>query len=210
MSELKSMIRMDLAILGHQGIAAVLLIVFGFVMGLAGFTGFAVPFMTTVALLLPIHIFTSDFRYPAGVLHSTLPMRRRTVITSHYLTALGVLGVLFILIAVMAYARSLCEGNGVVPGSLLGIAAIATVVAIMLPVIVRFGQKATWIILLGYGLLIAGVFALAVAYPVESELLVEWFAQRLWATVAGSWIIAVVAWLVSYFTSQHLWARRDF
>ena len=210
MSELQSMLRMDLAMLRHQGIAAALLLIVGFIAGLLGYTSFAVPFMTTMMLLLPINIFTSDFRYPAGTLHSTLPLRRRTVINSHYLITLGMLGLLMVLVAFMAYVRSMHDNNGAVPGSLIGMAAIVTMVAVTLPVVVKFGQKATWIVPLGYSLLIMGVFALAVAYPVQSEQLVEWLAQRLWTTVGIAWVVAAIAWVISYLLSQRFWARKDF
>lgn len=165
--------------------------------------------------LIAVNAFTMDDNHRLPLLYGGLPVTRRTVVTSHYLIALAALAAAALLIVPAALiSASRPEGGlfadevGIGLGTLLGTSAA---LAVMIPLIVRFGSRALGYVALGIMAVFAFV-ALAVGpwIAAPAARLTAWAAANPVLATAVAVVLLVAAWLASYLASVRLYAAKDF
>lgn len=173
----------------------------------------SLPMAAAVALSLSLSIFYAHATYGLPRLYGTLPVRRSTVIVSHYLVASGLFVAVIASAGVMIVIGALLRGEPAV-GSLLAVGVVFGVLSLVtapqLPVIIRFGPETARVVLL----IVAGVVALAIVAlgflgrggRIEAVL----SSDLPWAWLVGGIVsVGVVAWGLSLLVSLRIYQSQD-
>lgn len=180
---------------------------------LFGGTAMGVPMAATVASILSLNVFTADSLHGLTRLHGSLPVARRTVITSHFLVALG------LMLTIVAGAVTLAALGDTVRGEpsdalltgLLLFGVLSVVIAAQFPFQVRYGHQPARVILIALmGVVALGFVFVATVGATFLETLETGSAEG--SLTVFPWLvagIAVVVWVVSYAVSRRIYERQD-
>lgn len=213
MSELLPMLKFDLRVVaGAQGGVMVLIVlVAGGLAAFGGSASVATPMVVVLALFLGLSLFTSDETYRLRHLHGTLPVARRTVLTSHYAVGAGALVLLMAVGLFAALLGTVVSGEPVestVTGSLLVLGVVLLAYAVQVPLIVRFGATQGRFALLAVMAVVIAVAMLAVGAADAVDIEVPAFL----ASPALPWLVVgvgLVALVPSWWASVLLYERQD-
>lgn len=215
MTNLWPMIRLDVRTMAAGSpmvLAAMALLVGAF--ALLGGSAFAMPIAAAITLSPAIGVFNADSQHGLTQLHGVLPVRRRTVVTSHFLVSFAVMGAMVALAAGLSAVGQLLRGQtavGEVYAGMVLFAVLALLVVPQFPIQVKYGHSASRIVLLlfaavvGLGLLaatlIGGESLRQLAGSIDDQV-VSWLP----ATMLG---IGLLAWVGSYLLTRWLYERQD-
>lgn len=213
MSDLGPMLRLDLFALAGVRRNLLILLVMAALFPLLGGPTFALPLLTLGAVMSANHLFQVDETYHLRTLYGTLPLRRSTVLASHYLVTVVLLAVFLSLGAAFLVVGGLVR-DGAVPAG-LGVlvggvgAAMLLVLSVQIPVIVRVGvQRAAWVVLLAFTAVLGSTLLLPEATVLGA---IARFGQATTAPalVAGVALAGAAALAVSYHVAVRMYERQD-
>lgn len=167
------------------------------------------PFIVMLAVMVPMNILSKDQSTKLPTLYISLPMKRSTVMASHYLCSAGAFVVIGVVIEVFAFATG-DPGEPLSAAAVLG--GVALVAALIMPLQVKFGSAAMFIsmiviMVLAFG---GGMPAGALADSSDLDRWLAWGGQHVGLIVGGLWCVVILAWVCSYLTSRRVWLRKDF
>lgn len=172
------------------------------------------PLMATMPIaLIPLLASTASFIADRDdrldFLSAQLPVTRRTIVASHYLigaaafavTVVVVLGIATALRPEDAEARSLAA---------LTLAGIATIAAVAMPAIARFGRQS--LLFVTFGLSAVGLLAARFLPPAADALgrAVEWSGTHALETTLLAAAALALLWAASYAVTAAIYQRRDY
>lgn len=215
MRNLAPMIRLDLANLANWRRAALPVLGALIFMTWANGMQMAVVLLYLGCYLLCLNPFTVDDRFKVPQLYGSLPVTRRTVITSHYVIAVGAVLGTVALIPAVAWLSHLTTRNDFTTEALGGLAGLlisALFFSALLPLTVRLGPQATSYAFLG----LMVVFALATmllrgpAKAFDMRWLVDLIMGKQGTTVVFLAIAVLIAWGLSYLLAVRWYEAKDF
>lgn len=167
------------------------------------------PFIVMLAVMVPMNILSKDQSTKLPTLYVSLPMKRSTVMASHYLCSAGAFVVIGVVIEVFAFATG-DPGEPLSAAAVLG--GVALVAALIMPLQVKFGSAAMFIsmivmMVLAFG---GGMLAGALADSSDLDRWLAWGRQHVGLIVGGLWGVVILAWICSYLISRRVWLRKDF
>ena len=167
------------------------------------------PFIVMLAVMVPMNILSKDQSTKLPTLYVSLPMKRSTVMASHYLCSAGAFVVIGVVIEVFAFATG-DPGEPLSAAAVLG--GVALVTALIMPLQVKFGSAAMFIsmivmMVLAFG---GGMLAGALADSSDLDRWLAWGSQHVGLIVGGLWGVVILAWICSYLISRRVWLRKDF
>lgn len=212
-SALAPMVRMDLLNLRQQRRFVGIFLAIAVVSTWASGSQQGLVTVMVFALMLPLNLLQIDQNARLPMLYGGLPLRRRTVIASHYVVAAmmlastAVAGVALVGVDAVTGRGAWTEGLGSVGGTVLF---LTLALAIMLPLALRFGtQTASLILMAGTAVLIL----LVTAVPTVRDRLsgaAAWLAPLppAWGVAMGA-IVMVGALVASYLVSVRIYEGQD-
>ena len=167
------------------------------------------PFIVMLAVMVPMNILSKDQSTKLPTLYVSLPMKRSTVMASHYLCSAGAFVAIGVVIEVFAFATG-DPGEPLSAAAVLG--GVALVAALIMPLQVKFGSAAMFIsmivmMVLAFG---GGMLAGALADSSDLDRWLAWGRQHVWLIVGGLWGVVILAWICSYLIARRVWLRKDF
>lgn len=207
---LAAMFRFDLLSLrgfSRVGVLLVALAVINAIVAPGGQTAVVMlAVMTVIIVLIP---FANDERYQPWLLLGTLPIARRTVVLSRYgIVVGGLVAMAAFLTALLAATGQLARDPLAVTSVLSTAMGIGLLLAIEIPLIVRFGYtKAMWTILV---LVMAIAGALAMDLLAAPPLDAVGGGLTPGGLIAGGLAAVAVALTASYLISARVVERKDF
>jgi len=167
------------------------------------------PFIVMLAIMVPMNILSKDQSTKLPTLYVSLPMKRSTVMASHYLCSAGAFVVIGVVIEVFAFATG-DPGEPLSAAAVLG--GVALVAALIMPLQVKFGSAAMFIsmivmMVLAFG---GGMLAGALADSSDLDRWLAWGSQHVGLIVGALWGLVILAWICSYLISRRVWIRKDF
>lgn len=214
-SALAPMLRLDVASLASWGRMAPLLVLATGVMAFTSGVQVAVLMLTVGSAFMALNPFTMDERYRLPLLYGGLPVSRRTVVTSHYVIAVGAFALASALVVPAALLSPFFFGLGVwdeVGAGWLMLAVASAVVALFLPLVVRFGVKSlAYAYVAGLGLVAALITLARVLLRTNLPLdrLADWLAANTTAVMIASVVAVVGLWVASYLVSVRWFEAKD-
>lgn len=124
MSELTPMLRLDLHSLVAQRRMFAIFVVMSAVFAFAGGVTFSMPLLAVVGMMIGLSLFGTAETNKLTLLYGSLPVRRRTVMVSHYLVTVGMTTLAVIIGFVFAALASLVRGESTDGLLLSGVALI--------------------------------------------------------------------------------------
>lgn len=213
MSDLGPMLRLDLFSLAGVRRNLLVLLAMAALFPLLGGPTFALPLLTLGAVMSANHLFQVDETHHLRTLYGTLPLRRSTVLASHYLVTVALLlaflalGSAFLAVGGLVRDGAVPAGLGVLAG---GVGAVMLLVfSVQIPVIVRVGvQRAAWVVLLIFAAVLGSTLLLPEATVVGA---IARFGQAANAPllVAGVAVAGAAALAVSYRVAVRMYQRQD-
>lgn len=212
MRDLWAMLRIDLRILPFVAVATVVLVATWMFLGRWAEVLSTVPAMSTMGVIVVLVFFQFDGADGRGLLYATLPVRRRVVMISHYLVGLLALvgsAVLLVLARLILGAVGLDVGAQINLRELLGAGGGALLaMAVVIPVIVRFGyRRAALYLIFGVVFALGAVGGLAAGFGQPSPSAMAWFEGFGHYLFAGT---GLALYAVSYLVALRWYERRDF
>lgn len=216
-STLAPMLLLDIANLASWRRAAPVIVVAMAGMAWSSGVQMAVLMLYVGSAFMAFNPFTMDERYRLPLLYGGLPVTRRTVITSHYLIAVGALAMAMVLVvpcALLSHAGLGLDIGEEIQIGLLTITGASVVLGPALPLVIRFGVKVLSYAYLGVLGLFAGLAmltkltGLGPVVPLES--LATWAETHLLAAVSILAVVVVGIWVASYLVSVRWFEAKDF
>ncbi|MDO5093838.1 MAG: ABC-2 transporter permease [Propionibacteriaceae bacterium] len=210
MRDLWPMLRIDLRILPFVAVAATVLVATWAILGQWTEAFSIVPAMSTMGVIMALLLVQFDGHDGRGLLYATLPVRRRVVMISHYLVGLLVLvgsGALLVLARLILGAIGRDMGAQINLRELLGGGGSALLaMAVVIPIIVRFGSRRAGIYLIfGVAFVFGAVGGLAAGFGQPSA--PAWLGDFGHYLVAGT---GLALYAVSFLVALRCYERRDF
>lgn len=163
MRELTAMIRLDLRTVGASRRLMLLYAAMATLFAASGGASFALPLIAMLGVVIGLNLLGTAESNRLPLLYGSLPLRRRTVMVAHYLVTAGttVLAVALglLVMAVVARVRGEAADDLLLSGAGV-IAALFLVLAVMLPVYLRWGTRAGAIVMLLVGMIAMGAVML--------------------------------------------------
>lgn len=211
MSDLMPMLKLDLR--NVAGSRRFLLAFLAIAVLLAAWGGpqMATPLVAMAGYMTAMNLFQLDEAHRLRLLYGALPVPRRTVMASHYLTSIGLVLAAVLLGLVLLPIAALARGE-VAEGSFAGMAVVAAVLlaalGLVLPAVVRFGTKASsYAVLVAIALVSGGVVLLSDT-EFASGLLAAAGALPGWLVWLAPPIVALMLW-GSFELSARIYQRQD-
>ena len=210
MRELKNAIRLDIQrILDSLFLVAIGVLIWVFLGIFKGLMGWAlaiafIAFVTTVSVFYGK--FGLDGLEDVDLLYDTLPLRRRTVMISHYLVSLAyLLAAEIVLVSVLLLGEflGLRAGGDWWAAASAAVGIVLVIFAVMVPVLVRFTDARA----------VAVLVVVAVIAGVGIYLLGQLMSPLPgWVLAGGPWLLLVaglVAWVLSLLGAIRFYQRQD-
>ena len=210
MRELKNAIRLDVKrILDSLFLVAIGVLIWVFLGIFKGLMGWAlaiafIAFVTTVSVFYGK--FGLDGLEDVDLLYDTLPLRRRTVMISHYLVSLAyLLAAEIVLVPVLLLGEflGLRAGGDWWAAASAAVGIVLVIFAVMVPVLVRFTDARA----------VAVLVVVAVVAGVGGYLLAQLVSPLPgWVLAGWPWLLLVaglVAWAVSLLVAIRVYQRQD-
>lgn len=214
MTNLWPMMRFDARVIA--GSLRTLALMLGLIAALSLFatTTWAMPMAGAVAIMLTVGLFSADTTYRLTLLHGALPVRRSTVMSSHYLVAFTAFTGVIALTTVLSALSTIWTGQPITDVWFAGLGLFGLLSLITAPQFVlqvRFGPKAVRFTMILVAVLVFGIIGVV-------ALLGDRFTAALSAGVSEQtanwlpWVIAgigLVTWVVSYLIARRIYQQQD-
>lgn len=219
---MRGLLRKDLELLkmNSKVLGVALLMALFYILSSATDVTFVMMYLTMMSGFMVLNTMSYDDFDNGMPWLMTLPVKRRTYVTEKYLFGIGLLGVGWIVSSILSLIVKLWKspGSGWQDwlGSMFGsILAFGIIVAIMIPVQLKFGSENMRVILLGILLCIGGAGFLA--YKIGETMGVDFAAvsQKLESLPIGAWgviliSVPVVCILISMKISVGILEKKEF
>lgn len=172
---------------------------------------------TVVLVMLPTSVGPRSSRggdAPSGLLLSSLPTTRRTVVASGFILSGSFVAAVQLVLGLVLALTPVGEGASI---GWLGFALLAlpaALFAVMTPTQARFGQRSVSFVLLAiFGCMVLVALGVTWALPGWGDSLEAVFraaAARPTVTIVGAWTVVAAAWAVSYLATARVFESKDF
>ena len=145
------------------------------------------------------------------MLYGSLPVRRRTVMVSHYLVAAGMTTLAIVIGMLFAGVASVVRGEsaeGLLMSGVAVVGALFVVLSFMIPLQVRFGAMTGSFVALAVTMVISGIVGFGLGQEALAGLLASLNAAGPWL-VAGLVAVGLVGLAVSVLVSIRIYERQD-
>lgn len=172
---------------------------------------------TVVLVMLPTSVVPTFFAgddAPSGLLLSSLPTTRRTVVASGFILSGAFVAAVQLVLGLVLALTPVGEGASI---GWLGFALLAlpaALFAVMPPAQARFGRRSVFFVLLAiFGCMVLAALGVVWALPGRGDSLegvLQAAAARPAIIVVGAWAVVAVAWVVSYLVTVRVFEAKDF
>ena len=211
MSDLIPMLKLDALTLVAQRRSVLLAVGMGVLLALWGGPILAVGLLGMLGYMTALNLFHADEAYRLKQLYGSLPVRRRTVMASHYVVAVALVTSAVALGLLVEPLRALLGGEPT-PGILESAGVLATAlvgaVALVVPLVIRFGARTvSYVTLVAVAATSAAVIAVRDADIVRTSLaaVAALPAWRAWLALPT---LAILLYSSSRLSTR-LYARQD-
>lgn len=211
MSDLAPMLRLDLHSLVAQRRMFAIFIVMSAVFAFAGGVTFSMPLLAVVGMMIGLTLFGTAETNKLTTLYGSLPVRRRTVMVSHYLVAAGMTTLAIVIGMLFAGVASVVRGEsaeGLLMSGVAVVGALFVVLSFMIPLQVRFGAMTGSFVALAVTMVISGIVGFGLGQEALAGLLASLNAAGPWL-VAGLVAVGLVGLAVSVLVSIRIYERQD-
>lgn len=173
MAELTPMLRLDLVTVATFRRLLVSYVVMATLFAAAGGASFALPILGVLGIVVGTTLVGAVDTQRLALLYGSLPVRRRTVVTAHYVVSAGTTLLATALGMAVTAVASLVRGepvDGLVWSGVGMIGALFAVLAVSLPVYLTWGARAGVVIMLMIAMVGTGVAAFGPSRPVIASL----------------------------------------
>lgn len=211
MSDLAPMLRLDLHSLVAQRRMFAIFIVMSAVFAFAGGVTFSMPLLAVVGMMIGLTLFGTAETNKLTTLYGSLPVRRRTVMVSHYLVTVGVTTLAVVIGLAFAALAAVVRGEPIEGLVLSGVALVGSlfvVLSLMIPLQVRWGAVTGSFVALAVTLAISGVVGFGLGQEALAELVASLGSGGSWA-VLGLLALGLVGLVVSVLVCIRIYERQD-
>ena len=206
-SNLGAMVRLDLLTIKSMRNVVLFLMAIGAVLATFGVWAFTMPMVAILTVLTIASVVGGGETLNLRLLYGALPVSRRTVITAHYVVAIGTLCVSTIPLVVGGLLAGLLGNEQPPRVEVLGIMAVtAMIVPFLIPAYVKWGQAKAGLIVMAAAFTLGGLGALANAFAKNTTMTVPE------PPAVSPWWLAVaipVAYLASSLVSVRIYEHQD-
>ena len=211
MSDLAPMVRLDLHSLVAQRRMFLIFVVMSAAFAFAGGVTFSMPLLAVVGMMIGLSLFGTAETNKLTMLYGSLPVRRRTVMVSHYLVAAGMTTLAIVIGMLFAGVASVVRGEsaeGLLMSGVAVVGALFVVLSFMIPLQVRFGAMTGSFVALAVTMVISGIVGFGLGQEALAGLLASLNAAGPWL-VAGLVAVGLVGLAVSVLVSIRIYERQD-
>lgn len=167
------------------------------------------PMLIPIFIFMPLNAFSHDDYYPLPKLYGALPVSRQVVITVRYLVTMGwvVLGAVCVGVLLLLSGNPI--GHDLLPVVALAFSALSMVLAIMIPIMVRFGSKNAIWGFFGIGFL-GGIITAGIRFsPLAASIDINMLQNNLRLLAGGAVVVAVICFALSWMISLRIYLAQD-
>lgn len=163
--------------------------------------------------IIATHAFTIDDTHKLVFFYSTLPVSRKTVVTSHYVLAAAAVGVALIAMFIFAGISSIVRDADITSELLIGMTTMivaSILVAISIPIIANYGTRAVFYASVAFVALAFAAAFLGSSLRINVAPVVEFIYTHQSGLLIGGIIATIAIWVLSWALTCRIYSRKEF
>lgn len=209
----------DIELMKQQKQFFIMIIVIGIFLNLTGngSVRFAAGYFTIITAIFVITTISYDEYDNGFAFLMTLPVTRKQYVAEKYILGTGLTAVAWVIATVIGViCKMVAELQGclreTIAGSVADILLAFLMLAIFLPLVIRFGaEKGRYIAIALWVVIIAVIYMLIKTAGLSEKAIIEWLDRLNWGIIfIVAALVTVIAYMGSYWISVRLMERKEF